>query len=145
MENNIFCQKCGLEMKELELYIAIAPCWKCNESMKLAFIKGVELDIIRKQSTAIAPAFFKENELKLAQSKGVIIKDNYSNSINNSYYANTCPNCNDFIGNHYLFTEYVSPTINANEFEYQKYNLGFCCDSCDYDALNINDDYDETF
>lgn len=135
IENNKFCTTCGIEKQELELYIMTAPCWSCSKDIKIAFMRGVECDIVREISNNLAPTYFKENERILAQSKGADIRNMYSNSVDEFYYVNTCPHCENIMGNNYLFTQYISPAINTNEYTYETYNLGYCCDNCDNNTV----------
>lgn len=98
-------------MKE-QMYIVKAACWKCKNPMNVAIIKGDGKD----RSNFCGPEVFSENEKKIAESHNVIINKHHSFTREEDYFANTCPHCNTFVGQHYLFTNYFIP-VSYGDYE----------------------------
>ena len=100
-----------------QMYIVTAPCWKCSEDMKVAMI--VE-GYIQKGSGSISVSGVEEfsfDELRIAEKHGVIIQQHHSHTMGQSYDASTCGQCNAFVGQHYLLTEYFVPAVSG-DYEY---------------------------
>jgi hypothetical protein len=76
--------------------------------MKVAMIKCEP----EKRNGFCGPKEFSETEKKIAENHGVIIREQDSYTMQETYFANTCPHCNAFVGNHYLFPEYFVEAMN---------------------------------
>lgn len=85
------------------MYIITAPCWKCEQPNKVALITG---DANINNGQVYGPESFTKKESIIAQREGVVIKNHHSGTRKENYSANTCPYCNAFFGQHYLFTDY---------------------------------------
>jgi len=48
------------------------------------------------------PERFTDKEIEFARSKGVLIEEKFSGTMQESYLANTCPKCGAFIGQFYI-------------------------------------------
>lgn len=97
-----------------QMYIIAGSCWKCDANMNVAVIKGNTND----RNGFCGPEAFSENEKKIAEEHGVIIREHRSHTREESYLANTCPHCNTFVGQHYLFTNYfISATYGDYEYK----------------------------
>lgn len=87
-------------------YIKIADikCYKCKKDMKLAYM------VINENGDdsgyVVHPDEFTKEELLLVRNKGVFIEKVYSQTIKKLYFANICPHCNSFIGDHYIHNYY---------------------------------------
>lgn len=90
-------------------------CWKCNEAIKVAVTEGDGI-----MSSYCGPDEFTDAELDFAKSKGVVIRTQDSKMANETYLANTCPHCNTFVGNFYLFTQYIQPA-DIGEYKFVVY------------------------
>jgi len=116
------CETCNNYMQNTFMEIIEGPCWKCKNPMKVAVIEN---DFSR-GGTHVGPEAFREEEIKIAKSKGVFIKEVYSKTMNGRYKANICNHCGAFCGEFYLFTDYVAnPNLNHDRFR-----IGFHCDNC---------------
>lgn len=98
------------------LYIITAPCYRCTRSMLVAVIdgKGIMRD----------PNQFTQNEIRIAREHHVLITGHYSGTIQDSYYANTCPGCNAFIGKRFLFADYFSAALNG-DYDFDEIDLDY--------------------
>lgn len=76
------------------LQIITSDCWKCNKPMKLA--------ILISGGTFCDPSEFNESQVKIARENGVVLRENYSNTLQEKYLANTCEHCGSFIGKFFL-------------------------------------------
>ena len=101
------------------MYIIEANCWKCHQPMKVAIIRG---DFDKREATTCGPEKFSEEEKAIAASKGVFIKDSYSNTMNEGYAANVCQHCGGFVGQHFLFTDYFTPA-QMGDYSYETIKL----------------------
>lgn len=119
------CEKCGNFKQKTMLTIVDGPCWKCSATIKVA--------AIRKAGHTLGPDKFSKAEIEAARSKGVNIQEKYSRTAEETYLANSC-HCGVFVGNHYLFTDYISPgscgILPSEEFE-----IGYHCEAC-YEAMS---------
>ena len=102
------------------MYIISANCWKCKQPMNVALIRTTDYD--KRGATTVGPKFFSEEELHTAVLEGVYIKNQYSNTANESYSANTCQKCGSFIGEHFLFTDYLNPA-ELGDYTYKRIEL----------------------
>jgi len=114
------CKKCGMHMSKQKMLIIDAECWKCKAPMKVAALRG----------DAGYEGDFTQEDVKLANSKGACLKERYSKTLSERYIANTCHKCNAFIGQHYLFTDYIA---SYNMYPITEYEAGFYCSCCCYD------------
>ena len=106
-------------MTEEKLYIIDGECWKCKGSMKVAVIRA---DLEKRGSTTVGPEKFSGAEITFATSKGVLIKEHYSASVEKSYLANTCVQCGTFIGSFYLFTDYLD-AAEMGDYPFETFDL----------------------
>lgn len=123
------CETCGNYGANLKMIIIDSPCWKCDGPMKVASIFSSTGNGVRGQSNYLRPSDFTSEEINIAKSNGVILEVHYSKTEGRSYLANSCGNCDAFIGNHFLFTSYTSPAILGN-YPSQEFDIGFHCDHC---------------
>jgi hypothetical protein len=61
---------------------------------------------------------FTEKEVELANKHGANIQKRYSQTTESHYYANVCPNCHSFIGDHYVFDYIYEPCKKEIETDY---------------------------
>jgi hypothetical protein len=102
----------SVELFPKKLLIINCECWKCYEEMKVAVIKNEESS--NSEDNIYGPIKFSENEIKLAQEQGVIIREHFSSTRNERYLASTCDNCKSFVGEFYLFADYYDPAIQGD-------------------------------
>lgn len=69
-------------------------CWKCKEPMKTA--------IVFYDGSPIGPEDFDDNQIKIAKENGVILKEHFSKTSNETYLASTCEKCENFRGKFFL-------------------------------------------
>ncbi|TFF37887.1 hypothetical protein [Mucilaginibacter psychrotolerans] len=119
------CETCSHPMQKVILWIVDGCCWKCEGDMKVA---AVEAGMSRGGSY-VGPERFTLNEIEIARNKGVVIATHYSNTQRRSYLANSCPHCNAFVGDYYLFTEYIS-TTGYGDVDFEKIEAGYYCEPC---------------
>ena len=70
--------------------IVEAKCWSCGSPMKIALIE------------LYGPERFTDKEIEFASSKGVLIEEKFSGTMQKSYLANTCPKCGSFVGQFHI-------------------------------------------
>ncbi len=98
------------------MYIIATTCYKCEKPMNVAIIS-------RGNNGFCGAEGFTAEEKIIAKNNDVIIEHRYSGTRQDSYDASTCPHCNAFIGQHFLFTEYISPIIYGEcEFKFVDIN-----------------------
>lgn len=112
------CLKCGERMQRKNLLIIDAKCWKCYAPMKVAALQS--------RSGYIGLSDFSESDIQLANQNGCFLKSQYSQVVEDKYVANTCQKCRRFIGNRYLFGDYVADL----EYEREELNAGYYCPHC---------------
>lgn len=110
------CKICDHKMQKAKMVIMDYPCWRCGKDMKIAMIDANHGQIL-------TPEVFTHEEVKFANVNGAFIKLNYSNTIKESYFANTCNHCKAFIGQHHMHDYY--DIQNRKELE-----LGYKCLNC---------------
>ena len=115
------------------------PCWKCNSTMKIATISTSSGDLVRGSSNHLSPSDFTPDEVEFAKSKGVILKTQYSKTVQGSYVANSCAKCGSFAGDFYLFTQYIAPA-GYGELPSQTFDIGYHCDYCNNKFEYENDE-----
>ncbi|MCL2039299.1 MAG: hypothetical protein FWG85_02590 [Bacteroidetes bacterium] len=133
------CSVCEQIIDRKILTIIDGDCWRCNRPMKIASISSSNGQMVRGSSN-ISPADFTQDEIRISESKGVILKEHYSNTMQCYYIANTCQSCGTFIGEHYLFTEYIAPASWGNMHS-ECFDIGnnYNCDWC---YLHIEENID---
>jgi len=94
---------------ENTMQINNAECWKCGKLMKIALMLS--------KGTFFGPEGFNEKQIEFARSKGVLIKQQFSKTLESSYLANTCPTCGEFIGQFFV-DDYL-------DSDGDRYNLDF--------------------
>lgn len=94
------------EPSQKQMYIVTAPCWKCKGHFNVALMRG---DDNINNGQVYGLEFFSKEEIELAQSHEVIIKEHFSGTRQESYAASTCPHCDTFVGQHFLFSRYFCP------------------------------------
>lgn len=114
---NPICQECGNRKNTRTLITTTASCWSCGQRMKIAMI------LVGDDSSAIPPSDFNEQEINIAKSLGVNITKKYSNITRNSYLANTCEHCNNFIGDNHMY-KYCNLPHEEEKF------LDYTCQNC---------------
>lgn len=119
------CGSCGRHQLEKSMFIIDSQCWKCNSGMKVAVMKCGHYHP--------GPDMFSAKELEFARSKGVLIKDNFSQTMGESYLSNTCPSCLSLTGQHYLFTDHLVYALNGG-YNYEEHPAGYHCQYCLWDA-----------
>lgn len=110
------CPNCNEHMSRLSLLLIDGKCWKCNSPMKVAALRG----------DAGYECDFSAKHIALANRNGANIKTRYSKTVRERYSANTCRKCNAFIGDHYLFIDYVV----AEEYPRTELDAGYYCPIC---------------
>lgn len=112
------CPDCKQYMSIKRLLIMDAPCWKCLAPMTIAALRG--------DAGYIDLNGFSESEIQIATKKGVYLATNYSRTVKETYISNTCPRCSAFIGNHYLFNNYVA----VLDYLRESIEVGYYCPAC---------------
>lgn len=137
------CNTCGQFQQKKKMTIIEGDCWKCGSTMKIATISSSKGGLIRGSSNNLRPSDFTSEEIEFAKTKGVILKTQYSKTVGDNYVANSCPKCGSFVGDHYLFTQYIAPA-SFGELPSQKFDIGYHCERCDEIAYeNPESDDDE--
>jgi hypothetical protein len=118
------CPKCGNYMEKKYLNITTDECWNCHEPLKVAWITCGRKD---NEGVFYGPERFNQEEIELARKNGVIIEERFSKTLQESYNANICPNCGNFIGEFFI-----------HDFVYteeEKIFIGYSCFSCEYEEV----------
>jgi hypothetical protein len=139
---NPICKTCGSYVQKKIMTIIDSPCWKCDSNMKVVTISSSNGGLVRNGSNNLGPGGFTEEEIAFARSKGVILKEQYSRTVNDIYVANTCGKCGAFVGEHYLFTDYIAPA-GYGDIPSQRFELGYYCEHCDNLNYRVENDQDE--
>lgn len=108
------CKICDEEMEKAIMQIINTDCWNCHSPMKMA--------IILIAGTWVGPQGFTLDQLELARSKNVVIQEQFSKTSESKYFANTCPNCKNFIGEFFIHEYLYLPAEDID--------LGFVCGKC---------------
>jgi hypothetical protein len=124
------CNSCGHFQQKKRMTIIEGDCWKCGGPMKIAAISSTNGGAIRGSSNNLRPSEFADEEIGFARSKGVVLKTQYSKTVGGKYVANSCSKCGSFIGDHFLFTDYIAPA-DYGELPSQKFDLGYYCEYCE--------------
>ncbi|MES2837993.1 MAG: hypothetical protein V4667_10755 [Bacteroidota bacterium] len=86
------------------------------------------------------PTAFNQTEIELAIEKGVLLKMNFSKTMQETYLANTCTNCNSFTGEWFLSKENIACGIGElsyNDYYTDVYSCSYCDDNSE---MNYDDD-----
>lgn len=95
------CAKCNEVLRIKILYVFNnGECWKCQAPMKVAGFFYPAKNISNY-------GIFTEIDAKQANEIGANVKLQYSKTIGEKYFANTCQTCNAFIGQNFLFRDYI--------------------------------------
>jgi hypothetical protein len=114
------CQNCGKYKTKKELIVLEENCYRCGNLMKICYIK-INDDFKK-------PSEFNNDELNFAKSKDVLLERRFSKTKNEKYIANVCPNCRSFVGDWFLFDDYILE--NMYDENIPKYDMGYYCDLC---------------
>ncbi len=113
---NPICKKCGEVMNSAKLIVVTAPCWKCSNAMKIAMIVSNDGNYIH------SPKVFTNDEIRKAQMFGVNIKNRYSQTVRENYWANVCDKCNAFVGDFYMHDYFNLPHDEEVDLSYKCFN-----------------------
>jgi hypothetical protein len=127
---NPSCKKCGKHLQKKLMTVIDGPCWKCGSDMKIAYISSGSGGMIRGSGQHLSPSEFEPEEISFARSKGVVLKNKYSNVTHSSYLANSCMKCGRFAGDFHLFSQYIAPACYG-ELPSQTFEIGYHCEECD--------------
>ncbi|MBS0645226.1 MAG: hypothetical protein JSR97_01360 [Verrucomicrobia bacterium] len=133
------CKTCGQFQQKKIMTIIDGPCWKCGSTMKVATIASSTGGLVRGSSNNLRPSDFTNEEIIFAKSKGVLLKTQYSNTVNERYVANSCKKCGSFAGDFYLFTQYIAPAFQG-ELPSSTFDIGYHCEQCD--GVSASDDHE---
>ncbi|MCL5667363.1 MAG: hypothetical protein M1383_06360 [Patescibacteria group bacterium] len=113
-EQGYYCKICGEEKQRATMQIVPVDCWSCGSPMKMA--------LILVSGTWLGPEAFTSDQIELARSKSVVIQEQFSKTSESKYFANTCPNCKNFIGEFFIHEYLYLPAEDID--------LGFVCGKC---------------
>ena len=113
---NPICNVCKHVKQKVKMVIVTTECWRCGEKMKAAIIEAENGNRI------LSPSEFSQEEINIAVSNGVNIKNRYSKTVNSSYYANVCNRCNAFLGDFYMHDLYYLPHDKDIALGYRCFN-----------------------
>lgn len=119
------CSVCRHFLEKTILTIVDGPCWKCGHTMKVAIVEGG----MERGGSASGPEDFTEQEIKIARSRGAILKTQYSRTQGRRYIANSCGNCGSFAGDFYLWIQYLRPA-QMMELPSEIHHVGYHCEHC---------------
>ena len=118
------CKQCGNPFGDkIILFIVPQPCRRCERTMKVCFI--------RSRYDFRGPKDFDEREVLIAQQNGAQLEKQFSQTINQAYFANTCSQCRRWIGEHYLLD--CLPDKNDKNSEWEEFLIGYHCYHCERD------------
>lgn len=137
---NPTCKTCGNFLQKKRMTIIDGPCWKCGATMKVATISISTGGLVNGSTNNLRPSEFSNEEIEFAKSKGVVLRTQYSKTVNDRYVANTCKECGAFAGDFYLFTQYISPA-SLGELPSQTYDIGYHCEHCSTLKFQSADEY----
>lgn len=113
---NPICKKCGEVMNRAKLIVVTASCRKCSNAMKIAMIVSNDGNYIH------SPKVFTNDEIRKAQMFGVNIKNRYSQTVRENYWANVCDKCNAFVGDFYMHDYFNLPHDEEVDLSYKCFN-----------------------
>ncbi|WP_025146619.1 hypothetical protein [Pedobacter jeongneungensis] len=105
------------KIPEKEMLIIDGNCWKRNAEMKVAIVAQNNGQY---SPDIYGPESFSAGEIKLAEQQGVVVQEHFSATRNEHYFANTCPECRTFLGQHYLFLDYFCEAVQYQSLNYLK-------------------------
>jgi hypothetical protein len=111
------CPHCQSRLRKKYLHIVEAPCFKCKNLIKISFLEIA--------GECYSPESFNTNEHRLATARGCTLKRRYSKTSHERYLANTCTNCDAFIGNYFL-DDYFQDFADGESAE----QTGWFCLNC---------------
>ena len=88
------CPLCGRPLSEQTLHVVEGDCWKCRRPMRIALV-----DI---EGMMSGPEVLSRDGIRIAQSMGAHLRQNFSNVIGKRYLSNTCGGCGRMTGDFYL-------------------------------------------
>jgi hypothetical protein len=92
-------------MGEGDMMIITTDCWSCGKEMRMAVAGDDDGNM------DATPAKFDEDQIKLAESHGVVLKMVSSKTAEETYRANVCPYCDAFIGEWFIYARYYVPCL----------------------------------
>ena len=133
------CPVCRQYMQRMNLSIITGRCWSCHEEMKVAVLerqgKGTKVEWeddewhIEFEIARLPPSGFSADQRTATENHGVILKKQYSKKIGKSYLANTCPHCDNFVGEAFLHAEFALPA-EYGEYSSESVEVGYSCWNC---------------
>jgi hypothetical protein len=100
-------------MSKSEMMIITTPCWKCDKEMLMA-VEGTDTgDLLA------TPSGFDDAERALAERHGVLLREQPSKTAGETYLANTCPSCDAFIGEWFIYAHYFCEALYGR-LKYQR-------------------------
>jgi hypothetical protein len=114
------CKACGKQEEKMIMQIVTGQCWNCRRPMKSALISLPRF---------FGPEKFSDSQIKLAQSKNVVIQKRPSKAICKTYFANICPNCDSLTGQFFTYDNYIHGDFEIDNAE--NIDLGYYCTACD--------------
>lgn len=135
------CGKCGHYQQKKIMTIIDGPCWKCDNTMKIATISSSTGGLVDGYSNNLRPSAFTHEEINFAKLKGVILKSQYSKTTHDKYIANSCTKCGAFAGDFYLFTQYIAPS-SYGDLSSESFDIGYLCEYCNGDFSENEEDND---
>ncbi len=124
------CKTCGQFQQKRIMTIIEGPCWKCGDTMKIATISSSTGGLVRGSSNNVRPSDFTDEEITFAKKKGVLLKTQYSKTVNGKYLANSCDKCGAFAGDFYLYSQYIAPA-SYGTLPSETFDIGYHCEHCD--------------
>ncbi len=105
------CKKCGEIMLHAQMVTVAAKCRRCGEEMKVAMLSA------KNGHYLLGPAYFNDQEIKMAMDMGANLEKRYSKTMNETYLANVCKKCLSFIGKFYIHNYYYAPHTNEKDLD----------------------------
>ncbi|RYJ44291.1 hypothetical protein [Flavobacterium beibuense] len=102
-----------------QTYIIEAECWNCNNQLNVAVGKS---DLKKIIGGYYGTERFSDTERELAEAHNMVIEKYHSGTMGQSYDADTCTYCNNFVRQHDLLTEYLLPATYG-DYEYKVIDL----------------------
>jgi hypothetical protein len=96
-----------------EMMIISAECWQCDKAMLVALMGDDQGNL------SCGPEGFSEDDRKLAEAHGVLLKTVSSKTAEETYLANTCKECGAFVGQFYFFAHYYTPALYGH-YQYKR-------------------------
>ena len=90
---------------EGSMMIISAPCWQCEKETQIALVGDASGGL------GYGPESFSESEKRLAEQHGVLLKIVSSKTAEETYLANACKECGEFVGKWFFFAHYYTPAL----------------------------------